>query len=873
MRTATIITIFGKIGRILFWIILLFVILLGSAAALGYYYQNDVKSYIISQLNKQLNTEIIVDGKNIDFTIIKSFPLAAVNFKHVIALDAIKTNPKDTLFKAHEISLQFNIVDVFNKNYHIKKIKINNGNLSIRIDENGNDNYHFWKSSENTDTTAFSFALEKIDLNNIEVLYKNFQANQSINVVVNQSKLSGNFSDKHYSLKTKSNLFINKIKIDKNTYLRKKNIDAELALEINNTTNRYDIQQGKIKIENLLFEVLGSIENNSSNPLVNLNIRGKNMDIRSVLSLIPNQYKDKIKDYESNGEFYFNATINGEISDKYIPKIRANFGINNADITHITEHFTINNVNLKGRYSSGGSADSESSTLELIPFSARINQGSIAGELTLHNLNNPSINAKIKADLSLEEIQKFIHIDTIESINGQLKMDAQFNGKWTDINYNTYKETSLQGNLTITDMNMKLKNNTLDFTAINGEFNFDNNDLIVNQLKGKVLESDFELKGIFKNSTGFVFNENEDITIDASLNSKNINLNELLANKEENSESSSKYKLKFSEHVNVKLQSNIDHISFRKFEANDINGLIILKNKRMMADPIRFSTMNGNITLSGLVDAGDSTKLLLSCVSEINKINVTKLFTAFENFTQTSITNQNIKGVLSAKIELSSELSPDLTMDMSKLTSEIDMTIENGELNNVESMKNMSRFIELSELNAIKFATLKNSFEIKNRLISFPKMEIKSNAINIYLSGTHTFNNDINYKIKLSLNELLSKKAIKAKKQNEEFGEVTDDGLGRTNIYLSMTGTVDKPIIKYDTKSAIQNIKLNIKEEKNTLKTILKEEFGLFKKDSTIKSKAKKEDSKFKIKWEEADEKVEDKKALKMPKKKEDDDY
>jgi hypothetical protein len=303
-----------------------------------------------------------------------------------------------------------------------------------------------------------------------------------------------------------------------------------------------------------------------------------------------------------------------------------------------------------------------------------------------------------------------------------------------------------------------------------------------------------------------------------------------------------------------------------------------MKDKRMMADPIRFSTMNGNITLSGLVDASDSTKLLLSCISEIKSINVTKLFTAFENFTQTSITNQNIKGVLSAKIELSSELSSDLTMDMSKLKSVIDMTIENGELNNVESMKSLSRFIELNELNAIKFATLKNSFEIKNRLISFPKMEIKSSAINIYLSGTHTFNNDINYKIKLSLNELLSKKAIKAKKQNDDpdsyrDGEVVDDGLGRTNIYLSMTGTVDKPIIKYDTKSAIQNIKLNIKEEKNTLKTILKEEFGLFKKDSTIKNKAKKEDPKFKIKWEEADEKVEDKKALKMPKKKEDNDY
>ena len=36
------------------------------------------------------------------------------------------------------------------------------------------------------------------------------------------------------------------------------------------------------------------------------------------------------------------------------------------------------------------------------------------------------------------------------------------------------------------------------------------------------------------------------------------------------------------------------------------------------------------------------------------------------------------------------------------------------------------------------------------------------------------------------------------KKENDEFGEVADDGLGRTNIFLSMTGTIDNPVIKYD---------------------------------------------------------------------------
>jgi hypothetical protein len=303
--------------------------------------------------------------------------------------------------------------------------------------------------------------------------------------------------------------------------------------------------------------------------------------------------------------------------------------------------------------------------------------------------------------------------------------------------------------------------------------------------------------------------------------------------------------------------------------------MVKLKDKKLILDPIVLSTMNGTITTSGLVDGSDSAKLLVTCFSEVSRINISKMFEEFENFGQTNITDRNIRGNASAKIQFATVLSPELQMDMDKLYAGVDMAIDNGELNNVESMKSLSRFIELKELENVRFASLKNQIEIKNNVITVPKMEIKSNALNVVFSGTHTFDNDINYRIKLSLNELLSKKAKAAKKANDEFGEVTDDGLGRTNIFLLMTGNISNPVIKYDSKGAIQNVKQDLKVEKQNLKSILNEEFGLFRKDSTLlnKEKIKKEDqSKFRIDWEEADKK-EEKKILRPPKKDEEEDY
>jgi hypothetical protein len=853
------------------YLFLLLCVLISIGFIIGLVYEGDVKKYVIAELNKQLNTQVVVDTKDIDFSIIKNFPYASIDFKNLKALDALEGKHKDTLFKAGKISLQFNLPDIFRKNYHIKKIAIENVILDIRIDETGKDNYHFWKSSNDTSASNFAFALEKINLGHVQLFYKNKKTIQNIDLLINKSELSGEFSAKNYSLKARSELFINTIKTDSITYVNKKNAYADLTLEVNNESSTYKIGASKIKIEDLLFEMSGEVLHASTKPVLNIAIQGKDMNIKSILSLIPKQYKRKIEEYKSTGDFYFNSSIQGLFYDDQYPQIIADFGMKNATIEQVKENIVLNDVNLKGHYTNGSAGKRQPSALTLLPFSARIKNEHVQGELSIVNFNNPSVNGKIKADFNLADLQHFVKIDTIEHISGEVAIDAVFKADNRNPITGLYKEVTTSGDLKITGMDVHIKNNILRFSNINGDFKFNNNDLIVNHFSGNVSSSDFELKGFFRNMVGYVLKDKQDIDVEATLISKNINLDELLANKQEDHVPQSKYKLKFSERINVNLNSEIEQLKFRSFEATAIKGVIKLKDKKLVVDPITLSTMNGSITTSGVVDGSDTSRLVVTCFSDVNKINVSQMFQEFENFGQSTITNKNIKGVATFKIQFSSVLSPELDMDLDKLYAGIDLSIENGELNNVESMKSLSRFIDLKELESIRFATLKNQIEIKNQVINIPKMEVKSSAINLTASGIHTFDNKINYRIKLSLNELLSRKAKKAKKQNDEFGEVADDGLGRTNLFLLMSGTVDKPIIKYDSKSAVQHVKQDLKVEKQTFKKVLKDEFGVFKKDSTLSDKTNKaKPVKQTIKWQEADKK-EEKKVLKKPKKEEED--
>ena len=153
-----------------------------------------------------------------------------------------------------------------------------------------------------------------------------------------------------------------------------------------------------------------------------------------------------------------------------------------------------------------------------------------------------------------------------------------------------------------------------------------------------------------------------------------------------------------------------------------------------------------------------------------------------------------------------------------------DVTVDKGELNNFEPMKALSAFVKISELENIRFTQLKNQIEIRNSTIIIPSMIINSNSLTLEVSGSHTFENIIDYRIKLNLLQLLSNKFKTKKDFDADAVEQNADGL--LFLYITMKGPASDPVIKYDKKSVKEKIKTDVQSEKQNLKTILQQEFN-----------------------------------------------
>ena len=283
--------------------------------------------------------------------------------------------------------------------------------------------------------------------------------------------------------------------------------------------------------------------------------------------------------------------------------------------------------------------------------------------------------------------------------------------------------------------------------------------------------------------------------------------------------------------INADLNSNITTFSYDDFIASDITGQIIYKNQSLTGKDISLNSFNGNIAGNFKFYESEKNKLTLFSQLNLKQLNIRNAFLAFNNFNQDFITAEHIKGIGTAEIEMQATWKPGFIFEKEKLKVKSHLVIEKGELIQFKPLESLSDYVSLEDLKTVQFSTLENTIEIENKVVTIPTMEIKSSALSVFISGRHTFEQEIDYRIKLLLSELMSTKFRKKNTQvkKTEFGEVKENGKIFNTIYFKMTGNSENPNISFDGIRFREDVQKGITKEKETIITIIKEDILLTK--------------------------------------------
>lgn len=830
-----------RLIKILKWTlgIILSCVLLISGALM--FFKDDIIRYVIQEVNKKLDAKVSVS--EVDLTFWGSFPNLSVDFNQVYIEDQIDSIGKsDTLLYTDRIRLRFNPIDVWNEDYKVKEIDIYPGTLKLRVDSLGNPNYNIFKESSDSTSSEFQFKLEEVRLQNLRCVYSNAISNQRYATHIDEMALNGDFSDQHFTLNANAELFVQEARSGQVALIRNKPAEFDLNIDVNQQTGQFTLSNAQLLVANLPFLINGKVTTDS----INFNINASALKLTDVVNNLAFSQLDHVKTFEGTGTVGFNLDVKGNREIDEPASIACQFNIQNGQLTEPVKKQKISNIVLNGAYQNNGKPEDELLALNNIQFTTA--SGPFSGQLKITQFEAPHFDGAAIGDINLNVIHSLFRIPHLESLNGNLGVNTQFSvqAKKQPNEQLLYDILKCEGQAEFKNISFQLLDDKRVFKQLYGNVFLRNDQAGFKDVRLNLGSSDIAINGVFENVVAY-FKKQSDLRTDITISSKHIEIADLGSTvKEEQIKDARTYML--PDGIKGSVDLNIADLSYEGFHFELITGLLNINNRQLHFPDIRFR--NAGALAQGTLFIHENSPEMFQVATSLSSSNIQlkQLFKDWNDFKQDVIRSEHIDGHAAISLQLTAPFDLRSGVIFKAVQSEVQLKVSNGRLKNVETFETIVKSLNettsaklaigkenikhlSSKLKDLKFETMENTLIIKNGIIHIPSMEIRSSALNLDASGTHSFDNEIDYKFSFRFRDLKQTK-------QEEYGNVVDDGTG-IHVYMRMHGNLDNPIIEWDKDAKKQDRQEYNQQEKENLKGMLKSEFGMFGKDSTVNNYSK----------------------------------
>ena len=799
--------------KIVLYLVITVVVLTISLVVSAFLFKDSIIKNFIEAANQNLNTPVKI-GK-LDVSVFEKFPQLSIVLTDVTVEDSHEgVYP---LLTAAQISFQLNPLEVYSGIYKIKGLQITDSETNLRINEAGVNNYTILKkSSGEGKNDSLVFELKNVQLTNTRVRYVDFKRDEDLIFTSEKLDASIHSSNDVYTIQATGELTTEKIRVEKTSLFENKSFAIKTDLVYNDLERSLQIEPSTLELKKSKFAVKGSYQWKSTST-INIAVDGKDTDIHTLLSLLPESASKKFEKYESKGNAYFSATLKGNISAKKNPALSVEFGLTDAVIFHPDSKSKITDARIEGSFASSNVTDLRTASLVLKDIHGTLNSDTFKSNLIINNFIDPEVIFNFKGALDAPALAGLYPVKEIEGLSGKLVSDISFEGQLSWLKSRaTAQKANTNGSIQLQNINFLYTPGNLAIKNLNGLLQFNNNDLALSNVSVQAGNSDFLFNGFFKNIVTFLLFENQPIGIEADLKSDFLDLDELFRVGYGTSNSkSNEYNFAIPPSVHLNFNCDVQSLRYQRFKAQKLKGDLLVKNEVAVSRGITLKTMGGDLSLTGIVDAKNHKAIDVLTTAKLTGIHLDSVFYVFHNFKQTFIEDKHLKGRATADVNLELTLNEKLKLFPETLIADISTVIKNGELNNFEPMQKLNRYLDDEGLSKLRFADLKNDIHIEDKTIYIPQMEIRSNVTTIQISGTHTFDQRIDYHI---ISPLRNKNKINV----EEAGTALDDQGGQLKLFLKITGTTDNYRVQYDGEAMKQKIVSNMKKEVQELKDAFK---------------------------------------------------
>lgn len=811
--------------------------LVGITALLASIYEDKIGARILKEINQQITSELRVNAFKL--SVVSSFPNVAANLNGV----SLSDNRDGLLLEAEQLSFRMGLFSLLSSNIQVRSVKVSDGALSVEIDSKGKANYQIFKStdvesqSETTETEETkdagpTISLAEALLEDVDLIYMDKSTGQEVLVSVKNARFSGEFSSAQFSLDSEAELESRFLEMDGKRYLAGKNLAYDAVIDVDMANGKYEFKEVELDVESNIFRIDGYVEETEEGTFYDLFLNSDESSLETMLQLLPFEYRESLSDFSSRGDFVVKAEIKGMASDRMGPEIKADLSLEDGRISSEKMGGNLKDVSFLATFHNGKLRSNRTSVFEIKDMTGYFNRELMDMSLRVENLDDPLIDFELNGVVPVEMIYGFLPNEQIEDGDGEIEVkDLRIQGRYEDmIEMSRIARVKTSGMLEFDDASLDIAGESL--TIDKGTLYLQDNVLRIEELELEGAGSEVEFTGTAQNLLPVLFADSlntkrAELNFETKLYARSLDLDRLasltLVDEEEEevadtpADSLSEKRIQSRERITNFLKgtfdARIDKFNYNEIQGENFSGLLDFRNNELNITG-QTQAMEGHFDVKGELYFQDQPflEVRLNCTD----INIHEFFRQSDNFGQEVLRAEHVDGRLDAKIALFVYWDEQGNLLWDKLKVLAGIGVKDGQLQDFEMLENFSSFVDVRDLQNIRFNNLENFLEVRNQRIIIPVMFIQSNALNLTISGQHSFEQDIAYSVKVNAGQVL---ANKFKKHDPDLNPKKAQRNGFFNLYYQVLGNIDD----YEMETAKRQVKADFEQSERRKRAIQRE--------------------------------------------------
>ncbi len=799
-------TLLKVIGGLLLLIIL---ILVGLSVYVSSH-KEKVLARVMAELNKNLNGKLVVGG--IETSFFTSFPDLSLTLKNVSLKDKEWARHHHTLLDAKNFDVAVNATALIKGAISINHIDINDASVDLFTDSTGYSNTSVFKKGgpkkDNKSGGSSSIQLGKFSLKNVNFTIDDRRAKKLFSFAVSELKAKMDYPDSgwnaqlHLDLLAKSMAF----STTHGSFIKDKVLKGDLSAGYNQKTGDINVTSSNFTIGGDDFGIIARFALGKKPASFLFHITAPQLLWSHASQLVTPNISLKLNMFNMDNPIGVDAKIAGSFSGGGDPYLYITADVNHnkltipgSVITDCSFKGVFNNTYVKGK--ENGDANSIirvahlTGTYNHVPF--KIDTGSII------NLIKPVAAGDFRADFPAPDLNCLL-AGTAKFNNGTAEMALRFNADI--VNYRINKPT-FAGDINLKNSDIVFIPRNLTFRNTSLSLNFTNNNLVLNNIRLQSGKSVVLMQGRIDNFLNLYYSAPEKILVNWQISSPQLYLGEFLGflkskhaapivpteAKQINPANSGNVVKQLSVVLNkakATMHIRAANVHYFKFLATDATADLQLSKDGLQLNNVSLKHAGGSLKINAaLVQGNVQNRFTIN--TTISKVDVSEFFYAFDNFGLQDLTDKNLKGYLSAKVNISGLVNNGGALVKGSVDGTMDVNLQNGVLINYQPLISIGKFaFPFRNLHYISIPLLDAHFDIHNRMITIHPFQITSSLINADVAGVYGLSNGTDIAIDVPLRDpgkdsTITDAAERAKKRNKGIVvhlRAKDDGTGKVKI-------------------------------------------------------------------------------------------